>query len=124
MHDDFGIGIAGQIVVVVVQQLLFQLGKVGQLAVESETEPLVLFDVVAFEWLGVAAVGLPTGGVSNVPDGRPARIFIHQVGVFGPMVDAENLGDRAYVLVGVDELLPIRIIGSNAGGQLAAVLDV
>ena len=40
------------------------------------------------------------------------------------MVQAEDLGHRAHVLVGVDQLIAVRVVGGHAGRQLAAVLDV
>ena len=124
MHDDLGVGLAGEVVVVVAQQLVAELHVVGQLAVEGETEPLVLLDVVPLEGLGVTAVLRPAGRIADVADGRPARVLVHQALVLGPMAHAEDLGDRAHLLVGVDQLAAVRIEGGDAGGQLAAVLDV
>ena len=124
VHEDFGVGLARQVVVVVGQQLRPQLRVVGQLAVEGEAEPLVLLDVVPLERLGVAAVVGPAGGVADVADRRPAGVFLHQALVLGPMVHAEDLADRADFLVGVDQLVAMGMIGGHAGRQLAAVLDV
>ena len=72
MHDDFGVGLPGEVVVLVGQQLLAELGVVGQLAVEGEAEPLVLLDVVPLEGLGVTAVVAAAGGIADVADGRLA----------------------------------------------------
>ena len=72
VHDDFGVGRPRQVVIVVRQQLVAQLGVVRQLPVEAEAEPLVLLQMVPLERLGVAEVVLAAGGVAHVPDRRPA----------------------------------------------------
>ena len=124
MHQHFGVGLAGEVVVVIVEQLLAEVHVVGQLPVEGEAEPLVLLDVVALEGLGVAAVVLAAGGVADVADGRPAGILLHQALVLAAMAQPEDLADVAHVLVGVDQLIAVGIVGGHAGRQLAAVLDV
>ena len=53
MHDDFGVGVALQMVVALVEQLFLELFIVGELAVEGERKPLGLAAVVALERLGV-----------------------------------------------------------------------
>ena len=40
VHDDFGVGFAGQWLLSLFKQLLAELAVVGQLAVEGEAEPL------------------------------------------------------------------------------------
>ena len=74
VHDDFGVGVALQVVVALVEQLFLELLVVGKLAVEGEGEPLGLAAVVALERLGVAAVVAAAGGVAHVADGdRPVH---------------------------------------------------
>ena len=73
VHDDFGVVVAGQVVVVLREQLVAEFGEVGELAVEGEGEPLPLAAVLPLERLGVAAVVGAAGGVADVADGRPAR---------------------------------------------------
>ena len=124
VHQHFGVRLAGEVVVVIVQQLLAEVHVVGQLAVEGEAEPLVLLDVVALERLGVAAVVLAAGGVADVADGRPAGVFLHQALVLAAMAQPKNLADVPHLLVGVDQLVAVGIVGGHAGRQLAAVLDV
>ena len=77
VHEYFGVGFAGKMIVLVIEQFLAKFHVIGQLAVEGETEPFVFFDVVAFERLGVAAVVRAAGGVADVPDCRPAAVFPH-----------------------------------------------
>ncbi len=91
VHDDFGVGVAGQVVVAVGQQALAQFLIVGQLAVEGEAEPLVLLQVVPLERLGVAAVFGAAGGVADVADGGPAGVLRHQAFVLAAMAQAEKL---------------------------------
>ena len=42
VHDDFGVGVARQVIVALIEQLLAQLGVVGELAVEGEANHLAL----------------------------------------------------------------------------------
>ena len=72
MHDDFGVGVALQVVVALGEQLFLELFVVGELAVEGEGEPLGLAAVVALERLGVASVVAAAGGVAHVADGDRA----------------------------------------------------
>ena len=124
VHEYFGVGFAGEVVVLVVEQFLAKFHVIGQLAVEGETEPLVFFDVVAFEGLGVTAVVGAAGGVAHVPDGRPAGVFPHDRLALVAVAEAEDLVDVAHVFIGVDDLLSAGIIRGDAGGKLAAVLNV
>ncbi len=59
-----------------------------------------------------------------MPDRRPAGVFLHQALELAAMAQAKDLADAAHVLVGVDELVAVGVVGGDAGGQLAAVLDV
>ncbi len=70
VHDDFGVGIALQVVVALGEQLVLELVVIGELAVEGEGEPLGLAAVIAFERLGVAPVVAAAGGVAHVADRR------------------------------------------------------
>ena len=77
VHDDFGVGVARQVVVGSGEQFVAQLGEVGELAVEGEGEPLPLAAVAPLERLGVAAAGRAAGGVADVADGGPAGVLLH-----------------------------------------------
>ena len=68
VHEDFGVGIALQVVVALVEQLFLELFVIGELAVEGEGEPLGLAAVVALERLGVGSVVAAAGGVADVAD--------------------------------------------------------
>ena len=105
VHDDFGVDVARQVVVGLGEQLVAQLGEVGELAVEGEGEPFPLAAVVPLERLGVAAVVGAAGGVADVADGGPARVLVHDAFVLGLVVEAERLDDGADLLVGVEELV-------------------
>ena len=115
---------ARQVVVGQRQQLVAQLGEVGQLAVEGEAEPFPLAAVMPLERLGIAAVVGAAGGVADVADGRPAGVLPHDAVVLGLVVEAEGLDDGADLLVGVEELFALGIVGGEAGRELAAVLQV
>ena len=67
--------VAREVIVGQGEQLVAQLGEVGQLAVEGEAEPLPLAAVMPLERLGVAAVVGAAGGVADVADGGPARVL-------------------------------------------------
>ena len=73
VHDDFGVDVAGEVVVGLGEEFVAEFGEVGQLAVEGEGEPLPLAAVMPLERLGVAAVVGAAGGVADVADGGPAR---------------------------------------------------
>ena len=103
VHDDFGVVVARQMVVAVGQQLLAQLDVVGQLPVEAEAEPLVLLEMLPLERLGVAAVVGPAGGVADVPDRRPAGVFLHQALELAAMAHAEHFAHAADLLVGAEQ---------------------
>ena len=107
VHDDFGVGVARQVVVVVGQQLVAELGVVGQLAVEAEAEPLVLLQVVPLERLGVVEVVLPAGGVANVADRRPAGVALHDALGLAAMAQAKHLADGAQAAIRFEQLLPV-----------------
>ena len=124
VHEDLGIGLPREMVIVVGQKLGPQLGVIRQLAVERETEPLVLLDVGALEGLGIVAIIQPAGGIADMADRGPAVKFLHQALVLSPMVHAKNLANRADILIGADKLFAMGVIGRHAGRQLAAVLDV
>ena len=109
VHDDFGVVVARQVIVAVGQQLVAQLGVVGQLAVEAEAEPLVLLQMVPLERLGVAAVVRAAGGVANVADRRPAGVLRHQALGLAAMAEPKDFADAAHLLVGVEELLALRV---------------
>ena len=115
---------ARQVVVGLRQQLVAQFGEVGELAVEGEGEPLPFAAVMPLERLGVAPVVGPAGGVADVADGGPAGELLHDAFVLGLVVEAERLDDGADLLVGVEEFFAARIVGGEAGRQLAAVLQV
>ncbi len=102
MHQHFRVRLVGQMVVVIVEQLLAEVHVVGQLPIEGETEPLVLLDMLPLEGLGAAAIVGAAGGVADVADGGPARVFLHQALVLAAMVEPKNLADIPQFLVGVD----------------------
>ena len=124
MHDDFGIGVAGQVIVVVGQQVLPQFLIVGQLAVEGKAEPLVLLHVVPLERLGIAAVFGPAGGIPHLADCRPAGILAHQAFELAAMAEPKHLADAAQILVGIEQLVAARIVGGEPGRKLAAILNI
>ena len=124
VHDDFGVDVAGEVVVGLGEELVAQFGEVGELAVEGEGEPFPFAAVMALERLGVAAVGGAAGGVADVADGGPARELAHDAVVLGLVIEAEGLDDRADLLVGVEQIFALRVEGGEAGGELAAVLQI
>ena len=91
---------------------------------KAKAEPLVLLDMMPLERLGVAAVVGPAGGVADVADGGHADVLLHQRFILAAVVEAKNLGDRADFLMGIDQLLAMRIEGGHARGKLPAVLHV
>ena len=99
VHDDFGVVLAGQVVVGLAEQLVAQLLKIRELPVEAEREPFAFFEVVPLEGLGIAAVLGPAGGVADVADRRPAGILLHQAFGLAAVRQAKHLGDRADILV-------------------------
>ena len=68
VHDDFGVGVALQVVVALGEQLFLELFIVGKLAIEREGKPFRLAAVVALERLGVGSIVAAAGGVAHVAD--------------------------------------------------------
>ena len=116
--------VARKMVVVVGQQLVAQLGIVGQLAVEAEAEPLVLLQVVPLERLGVVQIVLAARGITNVADGRPAGHPRHDALGLAAMAQLENLADGPDAAECVEQLLPVGMVARHAGRELAAVLHI
>ena len=115
VHDDFSVGGARQMVIIVRQQLVAQLGIIRQLAVERETKPFVLLQVVSLERLGVVEVVLTTGGITHVADRRPAGIPLHNAFRFAAVAQPKHLADAAQAAVGFQQLLPVRPVAGHAG---------
>ena len=111
-----------QMVIGQLEQLVTQLIKVGQLAVESDTEPFPFATVMAFKRLSEGTVVAAAGGVANVTDGCPALEFTHDRFVLGPVVEAERLDDAADLPVGVEDFIALEIVGREPGRQLTTVL--
>lgn len=124
MHDHFRVGLPHQVRVRIGQQLVAELGVVGQLPVEGKTEPLVLFDVRSLERLGVVAVIGAAGGISDVPDCRRAPVLPHEAVVLAAVVQTEDFGHASHVLIGIKDLSSSGLIRAHPGCQLSPVLDV
>ena len=124
VHEDLGVGVALQVVVALLQQLALQLLVIGELAVEGEGEPLGLAAVLALERLGVAPLGAAAGGVADVADGGGAVVPLHDRLELVPMVEAERLGHRPQLLVGLQERTASGMIAGHPRGELAPVLHV
>ncbi len=124
MHDDFGVDVAREVVIGLGEELIAEFGKVGQLAIEGEGEPFPFTTMMALERLSIAAVVGAAGGVANVADGGPARVLAHDAFVLGLMVETKRLNDGADLLERVEELFAAWVERREAGGELAAVLQV
>ena len=121
---DFGIGVASQVVVSLAREFFFELLVVGQLTVETKTEPLVFVDVLALKGLSVVPVVLAAGRIPHVSDGCRADKLLHDRLVLAAMRETKDFADRSDVLVGIEQQRPFGIIAGHSSGQLAAVLDV
>ncbi len=124
VHDDFGVGVALQVVVALGEQLFLELFVVGELAVEGEGEPLGLAAVVALERLGVAAVVAAARGVADVADRDRAVHLAHDRLELLAVIEPERFGDRAHFLVGLDERIAVGTKAGHARGELSPVLHV
>src|SRR3972149_2903195 len=124
MHEYLGVGFARDVIVFIIEQLFAQFHVIGQLSVEGETEPFMLFDVVAFERLCVTAVFQSAGGISNVSNSRSAAVFLHERLVLVAMPEAKYLVHAPRVFVRVDEMLSAWIVCGDTGGKLPAILYV
>ena len=94
MHQDFGVGIALEVIIALVEQFLAKFLVVGELAVEGEGEPLGLAAVIALEGLGVALVVGPAGRIADVADRGGAVLPAHDLLEFLFLIEPEPLGDR------------------------------
>ena len=95
VHNDFGVGLAGEMKVVLRKDFVSQLGIVRQLPVEGETKPLCLLDVMPFERLGVAPIIASAGGITDVSNGCCPRAAPHQRAELPPVIQVEDFGHRA-----------------------------
>ena len=123
MHQDFCICIASQVEIALRQNLFFQLRVIGQLPVEAERKPFVLFDVMPFKRLSVSAIVGTARGVTDMPDCRDTGVFVHQCRCFLLMVQVEDFGHRADILVRIDQLSMFRMINRHPGSKLPPILD-
>ena len=124
VHDDFGIGVPLEVVVALGEQLVLERLVVGELAVEGEGKPLGLAAVVSLEGLGVGSIVAAAGCVANVADRERAVDPLHDRLELLAMIEAKRFGDRAHLLVGLDQRAAVRAKAAHAGGELAAVLHV
>jgi hypothetical protein len=88
--------------VVVGQQLVAQLGIVGELPIEAKAEPLVFLQVVSLKRLGVVQVILAACSVSNVTDGGPANHSRHDAFSLAVVAQVENFAYRTDAAVRVE----------------------
>ena len=124
VEDDFGVPLAGEVVVGVRPDFGPEFLDVGEVAVEREGEPLPFAAVPALEGLGVAPPRRPAGGVADVADAGPPREVFHDRRVLVLVRHPESLGDGAEFFEGVEELVAFGVEAAEAGGELAAVLEV
>ena len=99
VHEDFGVGIALQVVVALGEQFVLEIVVIGELAVEREGEPLGLASVIAFERLGVAPVVAAAGGVTDMTDRRGPVHAAHDRLELLAMIQPERLSDGPHFLV-------------------------
>ena len=116
MEQDFGVDVARQMEVGLGENLLPQLLEIGELSVEAECEPLVLLDVVPLERLSVSAIIAATCGVPHVTNGRHTGVLVHQGRCLFLMVEVEDLGDGADILVRIDQLRMTRSVDAHSRG--------
>ena len=124
MQDDFGIGVASQMMVSLAREFFFEFLVVGQLAVETKTEPLVFVDVLALKGLSVVPIVLAAGRIPHVSDGCRADKLLHDRFVLAAMREAKDFADRSDVLVGFEQQRPLGVVAGHSSGQLAPVLNV
>ena len=89
VHDDFGVGVALEVVVALGEQLVLQSVVVGELAVEGEGEPLGLAAVVSLERLGVASIVAAAGCVAHMADCDRAVDLLHDRLELFAMIEAK-----------------------------------
>ncbi len=107
VHEDFGIGLAGEVVVAVGQEIAAEFLVIGQLPVKGKAEPLVPLQVMPLERLRVAAILGPAGRIAHVADRRAAGVFVHQAFAFAAVAEAKDFADATQLLVRVDELIAL-----------------
>ena len=124
MHQDFRVVLTGEVELSPRKNLVPELGIIGQLSIEGETEPLALLDVVSLKRLGVAAVVFAASRIAHMANRGMSRILPHQLFVRLLAVEVKHLRHGPHFFVGVDQLVPLLIEGGEPGSQLATVLDV
>ena len=124
VHQDFGIGVALEVIVPFRKQFMLQILKIRELTVERESEPARFAAVRAFERLSVRFIVRAAGRVTHVADRRRAVVPLHDRLEFGAVIEPERLGDRAQFLVRFEQGLSIRVERGHARGELAAILHV
>ena len=124
MQDDFGIGVASQMMVSLAREFFFEFLVVGQLAVKTKTEPFVFVDVLALKGLSVVPIVLAAGRIPHVSDGCRADKLLHDRFVLAAMREAKDFADRSDVLVGFEQQRPLGVVAGHSRSQLAPVLNV
>ena len=110
--------------VTLAREFFFELLIIGQLAVETKTEPLVFVDVLALKGLSVVPVVLAAGRVPHMSDGCRADKLLHDRFVLAAMREAKDLADRTDVFVGFEQQRPFGVVAGHSSSQLAPVLNV
>ncbi len=122
VHHHLGIRMVGDVIAGGCQ-VVFEMIVIGQVAIEGDGEPFPHPSVDALERLGVGAVGGAAGGVAVVPDGGNAGILLHQAPALVGGVQPEYLVNRPQILMGLQDAVPSRIVGSDARAELPPVLQ-
>ena len=97
---------------------------VGQLAVETEAEPLVLLEMMSLEGLRVATVFCATGRISDMTDAGLPGVLPHEPFALLTVLQAKDLTNRPNIVVGIDQLIAFTGKGGKSSRQLPAVLDI
>ena len=84
----------------------------------------MLFDVMPFKRVGVTPVFLSAGGIPDMSDGGPSRVFRHEFRerlLFGRL---KHFGNDAGVFIRVDQLVSERCVSRKTRRKLPAILEI
>src|SRR5262249_37475243 len=124
VHDNFGVGFAGEVIVRQLEKLGPQLREVRKLAVEGQAKPLPLATVMALKRLGIVQIVCAAGSVTNMADRSLTGVLPHYIVGLRLVAESKRFDDGPDLPVCIEDALALLVEGAETGRKLPAVLQV